>query len=147
MWYNTGVARWNPWAELERMHQAMDRLYGGNPWSGNAGDGVLPPVNVRLEDDAAVMTAEIPGVSPGSLEITVEDRVVTIKGQRSAEAAPDGAGWLRRERPRGEFSRSFTMPFRMEPGDVAATVRDGVLTLRLPKAKEERPRRIAVNAA
>ena len=147
MWWNTGVTRWNPWAELERMHQAMDRLYGASPWSSTPGDGVLPPVNVRIADDAALMTAEIPGVSSDQVEITVEDRVVTIKGQRPEEAKPEGAEWLRRERPQGEFSRSFALPFRVEPGDVTANVRDGVLTLRLPKAKEERPRRIAVNAA
>lgn len=144
MVWNTGMARWNPWAELERMHQAMDRLYGSSRSGGVS--GVMPPVNVRLEDEAAVLTAEIPGVQAECLDITVEDRVVTVKGRRPEEPQVEGAEWLRRERPRGEFSRSFALPFRVDPSAVSAEVSNGILRLRLPKAKEERPRRIAVNA-
>ncbi len=145
MVWNTGMTRWNPWAELERMHQAMDRLYGGSRAGGGV-SGAVPPVNVRLEDEAAVLTAEIPGVQAESLDITVEDRVVTVKGRRPEEPRVEGSEWLRRERPQGDFSRSFALPFRVDPDEVSAEVRNGVLSLRLPKAKEERLRRIAVNA-
>jgi HSP20 family protein len=124
-------------AELERMlHSAF----------GSAG-GVYPPVNVFDGGDAYVVKAELPGIVPERIEVSVEDDVLTLRGERTL-AEPDPAGaYHRRERDQGQFRRVVRLPGRVAADETRAEYRDGVLTVRVAKAKEQRPQRIEIKAA
>jgi HSP20 family protein len=127
-------------AELERM------LETAFPQVGQA-MGVFPPVNVFDRGDAYVVKAELPGVAPDALTIDAEENTVTIRGERALPAASAEAAFHRREREQGQFRRVIRMPGRVATDEARATYRDGVLSLLVPKAKETRPRRLAVDAA
>lgn len=111
-----------------------------------AGRQPLPPINVWEDDEAVMVEAELPGFKLSDLEITWEDRLLTIRGRRGDEAdTTDGKGrYLRRERMVGEFSRSLRIAEEIDPDQVRATLNDGVLTVRLAKAPSVRPRTIAI---
>jgi len=136
---------WDPWRELAR----VERAFGGSPWGPPSRQGVAESValNVRADHDKVTVTAELPGVSLDDLEVQVVGRRLTIRGERRT-AEPDGGGrYHRRERDGGRFGRAVTLPYPVEPGGVGATLRNGVLTVTLPRAEADRPRRIAVQAA
>ncbi len=114
------------------------------------------PMNVWADDERLVVTAEVPGVDPDAIEVSVTGDTLVLKIARteedveSKEKAKKGQAnttWLRRERARGAAVRSLTLPYRVDAEHVAAVTTDGVLTLTFPRAKEDRPRRITVKAA
>lgn len=110
--------------------------------------GVYPPVNLLETADAFILTAELPGVAPEDIDVSIEGSTVTLSGERKIEySAGDGVAVHRRERPSGHFRRAFELPSRIEVDQAEASHRAGVLELRLPKRPEARPRQIAVQTS
>ena len=106
----------------------------------------FPAVNVWQGADSAAVTAELPGVAPEDLDISVKNNVLTISGECKPRAEAEG-GWLRRERPAGRFSRIVQLPFRVDRDRVEARFENGVLQIELHRPEEDKPRRIAIKAA
>jgi HSP20 family protein len=135
--------RWEPISELERLSRQFDNLFTGP--SGTVHE--FPAVNVWSQDDTAILTSEIPGIDPDSLDISVVGQRVTISGQRQPEAPKESATYHRRERLHGQFARTLELPFRVDAQKVEANYSKGVLTVKLPRAEEDKPRKIAIKAA
>lgn len=107
-------------------------------------DRQYPPLNLYAVGNELLLTAQLPGVRPEDLEVTVADGVLTIKGRQSGpEGVPDER-YRRQERPRGTWQRSFPLPERVEEDKLSAELVNGVLTIRLPRAPLPQPRQIKV---
>jgi HSP20 family protein len=104
-----------------------------------------PAVDIHEEDSRFVLTADVPGVSRENIDITLEDGVLTVKGERSAEQNAANEGYRRRERLHGTFLRQFTLPDSVDAEHISATVKDGVLVIEIPKLDKPQPRKISVN--
>jgi HSP20 family protein len=128
----------DPWKELGDIEGLFDSaLYGeGRRY---------PAVNVWTNEDEAVVSAELPGIESKDIDISVKGRTLTVKGAGKAEKEEEKAAYLKRERWTGEFSRRLELPFDVEAGKVKAAYKNGVLTITLPKAESEKPRKIALN--
>lgn len=132
--------RADPFALMRRMVEDMDRLaFGPAP--------AFPALNVWQGDTAAAITAELPGVDPADIDISVKDDVLTISGERRAPALPEGAVWHRQERAYGRFTRAIRLPFRVDPEKVEARMTDGILRIAVARPESDLPRRIAIRAA
>lgn len=107
--------------------------------------GVYPPVNLHESEEGYVLTAELPGVSPDHITVSLEGSTVTLAGERKVEY-PVGKGTAihRRERPSGSFRRAFELPSEIDVDQARASHKNGVLTLTLPKAASAKPRQIAI---
>lgn len=101
-----------------------------------------PAIDVRANSDAIVLTADVPGIKQEDLEVTLEDGVLTIKGQRRYEGAGKDKVWLGRSY--GSFERSFTLPDTVDPEHLSADLADGVLTVRVPQQPKAKPRKISI---
>ena len=108
-------------------------------------NGWLPPVDIRETDDAYEFTAELPGLSKDDVKITIEDKVLTLSGERSWDDEENRNSYHRVERAYGSFSRSFTLPAPVDPEKVSAKFKNGVLVVAVPKAEEVKPRQIKIN--
>ncbi|MBN1671995.1 MAG: Hsp20/alpha crystallin family protein [Kiritimatiellae bacterium] len=106
-----------------------------------------PPVNAWVSDDAVVLEAELPGVDPKAVEISLEDGLLRLSGNREPVALKDGEAFYRRERRHGRFNRAFRLPFAVDGKKVKASYKHGILTITLERAEEDKPRKIAVEAA
>jgi HSP20 family protein len=144
---NRGLG-WNPWRELDRMQAEVERLFGGTfgPQNDSYAPG-FPAVNLWSGEDEVLIAAELPGVAPEEIDISVVDDTVTLAGSRSAEQAPEGATVSHRERGHGRFSRAFRLPFRIDASAVDARYANGILEVTLRKAAEDRPRKVPVLSA
>jgi len=132
--------------ELNRLQDEMNTLFDrvfGRRSSGSV-SGVYPAVNVAQDKDNVYIMAELPGVVSGDLDIVVEDDSVTIKGERRFEVESEGVSYHRREREQGGFSRTLTLPTRVEADNSEAEIKNGVLKLKLPKAEEVKPKKIEI---
>jgi len=140
--------RWStPTADLEAMRQEMGRLFDSlSGFTGFDSAGVFPPINVSETGEALLVQAELPGITPDKLDITVEDDTLTIAGEREMERESENVSYHRREREWGTFRRSFSMPVRVDAAKVKARYANGILTVELPKAAEARPKQIPVQA-
>ena len=140
--------QFDPWREMVQMQSDVERLLGGiSLFSGRASTapaGTRPAVNLYENANGLIATAELPGVDPASLEVVVEGDILSLKGAFGGGANSEADGYRRRERPRGEFSRSVTLPYAVESDSTQAEFADGVLTIRLTKPVAARPRRIDV---
>ena len=107
------------------------------------------PINVWVGEEGAVLTAAVAGVTPDSLDISVQGESLTVRGRRQNPgfAATDEVTVHRRERPAGEFVRTVQLPFRVDAEKVVARYNEGFLQLTLPRAAADRPQRIAIKAA
>ncbi len=144
------LTRWEPFtlmeAEFNRLREEMDRLFrrfGGDGWGRVVPE--FPAVNIWEEDNDLFVEAEVPGLKLEDLEIYVsQGNQLTIKGKRTR---PEVEGtWHRQERGYGEFSRVIALPVDVDADKVEATLKHGVLTIRLPKVAEARVRKITVKA-
>jgi len=118
----------------------------GNDWFGSrtSGSGAFPLVNVFNDGEDFVLVAELPGVKKEDLDIQVRGDTLRIQGKK-AISYDDGASVHRRERAAGQFDRTLTLPAEVDAAKVAAEYRDGVLTLRLPRAESAKPRTVTIN--
>jgi HSP20 family protein len=103
----------------------------------------VPATDIYETSDGLTLAAELPGIRPDGLEVTVEDNVLVIRGRPDAEAPADGEVLLR-EFASGEFYRAFQLPADYDTSKIQATLKEGVLTLKLPKSERMKPRRIEV---
>jgi HSP20 family protein len=104
----------------------------------------VPPVDIKETADAIQINAEMPGFSAEEVEVSAENNVLSLRGERSLEEAKDGENYHRLERSYGAFERSFQIPRNVDPEKIEARFDNGVLYLSLPKRPESKPRTIAV---
>lgn len=146
IWSTPSGKFWAPRGEMGRLRQEVDQLLGRHAGSPTASAGEFPAVNVWTGDDNAILTAEVPGVDPEAIELTVVNDTVTIRGSRETEKAKEGETYQRQERGSGRFVRSFALPFAIESGKVAAACKNGILQVTLPRAEADKPKTIAITA-
>lgn len=148
MLWTQPARNWNGsfWDDMGRLRAEMDRLFEPMNRSSLGLAADFPAVNVWTSTDDALLAAELPGVDPKDIEVTVKHDIVTIKGDRKLPEPEKGQTIVRSERGGGSFSRSFSLPFHVDGDKVEAHYRMGILQLRLPRAEADKPKRIAVNA-
>ena len=136
---------WNPWKDFERLQADVGRLFSGDlsHWDRTR---AYPAVNVYQSADGAILTAEIPGLTPEAVDITVNPQSVTLRADRKAAVVAEGESWSRKERPDAPFSRTVDLPFPVDPQSAEAAYEKGVLTIRLNRPKEHRPNKVTVRA-
>jgi HSP20 family protein len=137
-----GGARRSLFGELDRLQREMNRLVSGRA----ANRGEFPLVNIWSGADGVQATAELPGVDADDVTISVVGNTLTLSGERPEVSLADDEMYHRRERVRGSFSRTIELPFRVDVENVQAAFGKGVLTITLPRAADEKPRKIAINA-
>ena len=141
--------RFNPLDALLSLQRELDRTFE-SPTSGFdlgvSGRGVFPPTNVFSDKDGYIVRMEVPGVTPESLAIEGHGQTLTISGKRET-SAPEGASFHRHERNSGEFSRSLQLSNDLDLTKAEATCKHGMLTVRIPKKEEAKPRQIEIKAA
>jgi HSP20 family protein len=143
------IVRRTPFGDHLSLRQAMDRLFEenfGSPRTWQFGEGQLVPVDVYTTTDDIVVEAILPGVKPQEVEITVEGNTLTIVGDTSS-MIPAREGLLLQEIRRGRFVRTLSLPADLEPDKAKATFEDGILTLRIPKAEQVKPRQIKITTS
>lgn len=138
---------YDPFRRMQRLAAALDRLLDESVVPARSVEEVSRgkitiPVDIRAEDDAFVIIAWVPGVKAEDLHIEVVDDTVTLEGQ--FQPVQDEEKYLVREIPRGAFQRVITLPTTLEPQEAEAELKDGVLTLRVPKAQAVRPKEIKI---
>ncbi len=138
--YTTSV--WNPWHELNDVADGLNQLFGFLPDFAPKFD--YPPVNVWKGENEIRLYIKLPGVKAEEIEVNINHDTLTIKGERKPEPIAENARSIRNERISGSFKRSFALPFPVENADVEAAYKDGILAIRLPKAKAMQPRKISV---
>jgi HSP20 family protein len=143
------IVRWSPMREMMSLRDEIDRVFDESfdmlpsvRWHKGSGWGLA--LDVTEDDDNFVVKASVPGINPDDLEITLTDNVLTIKGERKEEKEVDEDRYHLRERRFGTFSRSITLPVKVNEDGIEATCENGVLTLNVPKAEEIKPRRITI---
>jgi HSP20 family protein len=104
-------------------------------------------MNIWTNEDGATITAELPGLSPEDIDISVVGNALTLSGSRKPEELNDGDKYHRRERNYGQFSRSFELPFQIEANQVEAKFEKGVLHIFAPRAEADKPKKITVKSA
>lgn len=145
----------SPFNTLSRLQQDLDRLMGGDLgslWGDNGTSSWIesdwaPSVDIAEKEDRFVIHADVPGVDPKDIEITMDNGVLTIKGERVFKDEQQEEGRYRRvERARGSFMRRFALPETADPDRISARSRDGVLEVEIMKGEKAKPRKIEVKA-
>jgi HSP20 family protein len=141
------VVRYEPWALVSRLQKEVDRLFGA-PLTTAADSGAwLPPVDIHEENNQFVLHVDLPGVDPKAVEITSDQGVLTIRGQREDSRKESREGFRRIERITGEFQRRFSLPETADAQNIKAKVANGVLEVSIPKVAQVQPHKITVEAA
>lgn len=138
----TNPGQSDPFALMRAMLRDVDQA-----WPLPGGRSVFPAVNVWQGDDAVAITAELAGVDPADIDISVKDNVLTISGERKAPELPEGGRWHLNERGYGRFSRAIRLPFPASDDTVEARMTNGVLRIVVGRPEEDKPKKIAIKAA
>lgn len=132
--------RWfDPWTAMQEMEDMVGRTLSRDKTQR------FPAVNYLSKGYDAVVTAEIPGVEPGDINISVEGKILTISGERKTEELREGETCHRSERQQGRFKRSLELPFEVESSKVEARFENGVLIITLPRTEAGKPRKIEIS--
>jgi HSP20 family protein len=164
-WRWGGLRRWEPEArpfesfrrEVDALHREMDRLFEGM-WGEGAGPlpmlewargEVVPQLDVTEDDKAFHVKVDLPGMDEKDVDITMSDRMLTIRGEKKEEKEAKEGDYYRRERACGTFRRSIEIPAAVDTSKIEASFSKGVLTIELPKTKEaqEKTKHISIKAA
>jgi HSP20 family protein len=145
------LVRWDRTRELDSLQGEMNRLFSSffdSPTSsGNGGQAArrwIPPMDLVETQDQFVLKADLPGMAEGDVTIEVENNVLTIAGERKAEQEAQHEGYYRLERATGSFARALTLPDGIELESVSASFDRGVLTVRIPKPVQAKPKRVKI---
>ncbi len=132
---------------LRRLNRVLDETFGALPWNDENGtitSAWLPPVDIFEDHDGLKMVAELPGVRPEDVKLSIENGVLTIRGEKKQVAEEESERVHRYERSYGVFERSFALPSTVDADKIQAAYSHGVLTVTVPKAERARPREIAI---
>jgi HSP20 family protein len=136
----TNLVRFDPWGML----RDLDRFFDDTP--ARPGTTWMPRIDVFGKENTLVVRAEIPGVDPDAIDVTVEGDTLTISGTRRFESSEElESGYHRRELFEGEFKRTVILPDGVDPESITATTRDGILEISIPKRPEVLPRKVTVD--
>ncbi|MGD2173550.1 MAG: Hsp20/alpha crystallin family protein [Gammaproteobacteria bacterium] len=147
------ISRFEPWSLLDVLQRDFDRMGGQRlsaPASSENGHSVadwVPAVDVIEETGSFVLRADVPGVKPEDIDVSMENGVLTVSGHRFAEKTEETGGAKRLERSFGKFYRRFTLPETASADDISARCADGILEVVIPKQPEVKARRITVESA
>lgn len=146
------ISRYEPWTVVSQLQNEINRVFGNinDGESSSATADWMPAVDVREYTDRFELLVDVPGVEPKQVEITLDNGVLTLSGERRDEQSvqKNGQGEIqqqRRERRLGRFHRRFILPDTVDAEKVTATGRDGVLAITIAKHPKAQPRRISVN--
>jgi len=138
--------RWHPLREMARLQNELEHALSG--WRGQGRRAMqreeFPPVNVYSREENMVVTFELPGMNQEDIDLTVTGATVAVKGERKPDANAEAARYHRRERRAGDFVRAIQLPEEVDGERAAATYKDGVLTVVLPRSAATQPRQIQV---
>ena len=144
------LTRYEPWSAMRQLQNEMSRVFDSAVAGAEDGSNVVtsrwtPAVDIREDAERFVIAADVPGVDPEDIELTMENGVLTIKGERTLEVKDEGDnGYRRVERVHGSFYRRFTLPDTADAEAISANGRHGVLEVVIPKRAALQPKRIAV---
>ena len=139
----------NPWGELDQLTNRLSRMFdwenGGFPTPSNTGTWV-PAVGVEETQEELILTAELPGMKPEDVELSVENNIMTIRGEKTEERkeGDESRRYHLWERSYGSFQRSFTLPRTVRADAIRAEFDSGLLRVRMPKAPEAKSRKIEI---
>jgi len=141
------ITRYEPWSLLNQLHRELDRAREGGNGEGSAATAEwAPAVDIKEEPDKFVLQADLPGVKPEEIDISMENGVLTIKGEKKTEAKTEKEGYKRIERTYGSFYRRFSLPDTANADAISAKSNHGVLEIVIPKREAVQPKKINVTA-
>jgi HSP20 family protein len=145
----TTLTRWDPFRELTSFRDQVNRLFEDTVFRGqNAGTALTawaPAVDIYETESELVLKADVPDIEEKDLDIRIENNTLTLRGERKLEQSVSEDNFLRVERSYGAFSRSFSLPNTVNAEAIQAEYRNGVLTVRMPKREESKPRQVKVS--
>lgn len=148
------IVRREPWDVFDWFGPDMNRMFGRRFLHRMFGDEELPAaaewmpaVDIEDKDEKVVVRADVPGVKPEDIKVTMENGVLTLAGERKSESEEKGKDFTRVERTYGKFFRSFTLPQGAEADKISAMAKDGVLEVVVPKSAKAQPRQIEVKSS
>ncbi|ORU92544.1 MAG: heat-shock protein Hsp20 [Cycloclasticus sp. symbiont of Poecilosclerida sp. M] len=140
-----GQLTYQPWHLLERYSNDLNRrIFDDAEGSASSIATWTPAVDIKEEDERFVLHADVPGVDPHDIEVTMEDGVLTVRGERASETKDEKDGYKRVERTSGSFYRRFVLPDTTDGENISASYDKGVLELVIPKKPATQPKRIKV---
>ena len=145
------IVRYDPFRDLRTLQEEVNRLFSTNMTRAFGDEGIgrgawNPSVDIYENKDQIVLEAELPGMKQEDFELTVENSVITLRGERRFEKFDDADNYHRVERSYGAFTRSFTLPQTVSAEGATAEYRNGVLRVTLPKREETKTRRIEISS-
>ena len=144
----SNITRWEPFRDLTSVRKDVDRLFDeffSMPATGQTGWG-MPMIDMYQTEDEIVVKATLPGLDPDDLDIQITGDLLTLRGEVKADVVEEGAKYHLREHRYQSFSRSLNLPAQVVADKASAEMKNGVLTLAIPKAEEAKPKVISVKA-
>jgi HSP20 family protein len=139
------IVRYQPWGLLNQLQKELERGYQSNAGEGSVATAEwAPAVDIKEESDKFVLHADIPGVKPEAIDISMENGVLTVKGEKKTEATTEQEGYKRVERSFGSFYRRFSLPDTADAEAISAKSKHGVLEIVIPKRAAVQPKKINV---
>lgn len=135
------------WREMNRLQRDFDKLFETGLQRRFQNTSGYPAVNIWSSEEGQIIAAEVPGVDPKDINISVVGNTLNINGTREADKVAEEVQYHRRERTFGKFARSIQLPFRVDAKNVEASFKNGVLTITAPRAEEDKPKKIKVKSA
>ena len=132
--------------EMDQLQREMNRLFNATNQGRVLNTANYPAVNIWANEDGQIVSAEMPGVHPEDINIDVTGDALSISGERKPHEVAREARYHRRERSYGSFSRTVQLPFMVDTNKVEASFKNGVLTITLPRAEADRPKKITIRS-
>ena len=142
------LTRWDPFQDVLSLREAMNQLMEESfvrPTAAQGGQNFVPALDLSENAEGYLVEAALPGLKPEDVEVTVENNVLTIKGETRKEVDDKQRNFHRVERRFGAFQRTISLPSTVKADQIQASLTNGVLRLEIPKAEEVKPRKISVN--
>jgi len=148
---NASISRWDPFRGLVSLQDQVNRLFEDTVIQGRTGQADLatwaPAADIYETENDLVVKVDLPGVQETDIDIRVENNTLAIRGDRKFEKEVNEDSYLRVERAFGTFTRSFSLPNIVKVEDIRASLQNGVLTLRMPKREEAKPKQIKISVS
>lgn len=138
------TTNWSPWTEMNRLQGELNRMFGGRREAARRTQS--PAVNVWEGDGRLVLTAELPGIEPDDIDVTVTRESVSLRGGSADVELNEGEAWHRRERGSEAFDRTIELPFEVDPDKTEASYEKGLLTLEMHQPEEHKPKKVSIKS-